>query len=109
MPLSKGVTEDRAAHKTTCVILTSSSPSGRLSFLGQLVVEAVRVAIVVCLHALLTATCTRWPPLGSSRWGLCPCSQVAADACLPYRHLASAGKNEGAGYEPAVGFLEFRR
>jgi hypothetical protein len=48
MPLSKGVTEDRAAHKTTCVILTSSSPSGRLSFLGQLVVEPVRVAIVVC-------------------------------------------------------------
>ena len=39
MPLSKRVTEDRAAHKTTCVILTSLSPSGRLSFLGQLVVE----------------------------------------------------------------------
>jgi hypothetical protein len=29
MPISKRVTEDRAAHKTTCVILTSLSPSHR--------------------------------------------------------------------------------
>jgi hypothetical protein len=49
MPLPKRVTEDRAVHKTTCVILTSLSPSGSLSFLGQLVVEeSMRVAIVVC-------------------------------------------------------------
>jgi hypothetical protein len=49
MPLSRRVTEEWGAHKTTCVILTSLSPSGRLSFLGQLVVEeSMRVAIAVC-------------------------------------------------------------